>query len=127
MILGIGNDIIEIARIEALLSRYPEKFLKRVFTPNEQKYCLARKQASRHFAGRFAAKEAIVKALGTGFSDGLNWLDFEIQPNFDGKPLVILSPYANQRFNHPHLLISISHCHEYATAVAIWTSQSPKV
>jgi holo-[acyl-carrier protein] synthase len=119
MIRGIGIDIIEVARIQAILSRYPERFLKRVFTSNEQAYCFKRKEPALHLAGRFAAKEAVVKALGTGFRQGLSWLDIEIYHDAQGKPCVALSPLATQMFNHPILDISLSHCHHYATAVAI--------
>ena len=120
MILGIGNDIVEIARIKAIMARHPDRFLDLVFTSQEQEYCLKRKEPAMHFAGRFAAKEAIVKALGTGFSRGVNLTDFEIHPNAEGKPEVFLSPLASEIFGNPSLMVSISHCKTYATAVAIW-------
>lgn len=120
MILGIGNDIIEIERIKGVIDRYPKRFLDRVFSSKEQEYCLKRKEPALHFAGRFAAKEAIVKALGTGFSKGLNWLDIEILPNEKGKPEVFLSPSASKFLGEPALMVSISHCRLYATAFAIW-------
>ena len=121
MILGIGNDIVEVARIEAILKRYPQRFLDRVFTPEEQSYCLKRKMPALHLAGRFAAKEAIVKALGTGFSQGLSWLDIEIKNDPRGKPTAFFSSFAKELFGNLTLHISISHCHHYATAMAIWT------
>ena len=119
MIKGIGNDIIEISRIKGVMERQGQRFLDRVFTLKEQQYCLQHKEPERHFAGRFAAKEAIVKALGTGLKDGLIWLDFEIVNDEKGKPVVNLSPSIQKIFHHPVILISISHCKEYATAVAI--------
>lgn len=121
MILGIGNDIVEIARIKAVFDRYPQRFLSRIFTPYEQDYCLKRKDPALHLAGRFAAKEAIVKALGTGFTQGLNWSDIEIRNDSKGKPEVFFSPFAKELFGDLKLHLSISHCHHYATAVAIWT------
>lgn len=121
MILGIGNDIIEIERIRANIEEYGSRFLNRIFTPQEQDYCLKHKDPAPHFAGRFAAKEAAVKALGTGFREGLHWLDVEIIPDSKGKPILQTSSLLNILFNNPHLLISISHCRTYATAVAIWT------
>ena len=123
MILGIGNDIIEIARIKAILTRYPQRFLNRVFTSREQDYCLKKKDPALHLAGRFAAKEAIVKALGTGFSQGLSWLDIEISNDSKGKPTASLSPFAKGLFGDLTLHISLSHCHHYATAIAIWTRE----
>lgn len=120
MVRGLGNDIIEIARIRASISRHKDHFLNRVFTPSEQQYCLKHADPAPFFAGRFAAKEAIVKALGTGFSDGLSWLDIEIKNDPSGKPEVFLSAAANLRFGNPTLLVTISHCKEYASAVALW-------
>ena len=120
MILGLGNDIVEIERIKLIMARYPGRFLNRIFTPKEQAYCSKRKEPALHFAGRFAAKEAVVKALGTGFSQGLRWQDFEILPNALGKPDVFLSPAAADLLGRPSLLVSISHSDHYATAVALW-------
>ena len=122
MILGIGNDIIEIERITESIQRYQQRFLDRVFTSQEQGYCKKRKVPALHFAGRFAAKEAVVKALGTGFSKGLSWLDVEIFNDNLGKPFVRLSPKAEKLFQSAALMLSISHCREYATAFAIWTN-----
>lgn len=120
MILGLGNDIVEIQRIKSLIAKYPRRFIERVFTPREQEYCQKRKEPSLHFAGRFAAKEAVVKALGTGFSNGLTWKDFEILPDANGKPTVFLSPAALALCEGSSLLVSISHSEQYATAIAIW-------
>ncbi len=119
MIDGIGNDIVEINRISASLEKYGDRFLNRVFTQDEQDYCLRRKEPALHFAGRFAAKEAIVKALGTGFSEGLTWIDIEIHNESSGKPFVAISNKLKEMFGSPIIHISISHCKEYATAVAI--------
>lgn len=122
-VLGLGTDIVEIDRIKSIMARHPKKFLDRLFTPREQEYCLKRKEPALHFAGRFAAKEAVVKALGTGFSQGLTWKDFEIIPNPNGKPEVILSPSAIDLCGQATILVSISHCDHYATATAIWINQ----
>lgn len=120
MIRGIGNDIIEIKRITEAVERYGQKFLDRLFTKREQDYCKQHKESNRHFAGRFAAKEAIVKALGTGFGSEASWLDIEIINNQQGKPEVIVSEKIKQNFDNPRLLLSISHGKEYAIAVALW-------
>lgn len=119
MVQGIGTDIIEIKRIRAAIDRHQHHFLDRVFSLSEQKYCLQYKDPAPYFSGRFSAKEAIVKALGTGFRDGITWLDIEILNNTSGKPEVILSKALRQKFPSNQILISISHCREYATATAI--------
>lgn len=119
MVRGIGNDIIEISRIDAVIKKYGTKFLDKIFTKKEQEYCLRHKDSSRHFAGRFAAKEAIVKALGIGFRSGVSWLDIEICNDEIGKPIPFLSQRLQENFDNPDIQISISHCREYATAFAI--------
>lgn len=119
MIHGIGTDIIEVKRIERAISRHGKRFLDRLFSPNEQAYCLRHCDAARHFAGRFAAKEAIAKALNTGFREELGWHDIEILNDAQGKPTIIPSPRLKANLGHLELLVSISHCHEYATAFAI--------
>jgi holo-[acyl-carrier protein] synthase len=119
VIIGIGNDIIEVARIAKAIERSGSHFLDRLFTAQEQQYCQRHQQAVRHFAGRFAAKEAIAKALGTGFREGLSWLDIDIYNDLHGKPCVELSPALAGRLGPVTILLSISHCHEYATAVAL--------
>lgn len=122
MIHGIGTDIIEVKRIEQAIQRYGQRFLDRLFSQSEQDYCSRHRDHARHYAGRFAAKEAIVKALGTGFGDNISWLDIEITNDEHGKPHVILSDKVKEAYNFPQLLLSISHCREYATAFAIWSS-----
>lgn len=120
MVHGIGTDIIEIHRIRESITRHDKHFLDRVFTKDEQTYCQKYQDQAPYYAGRFAAKEAVVKALGTGFRDGISWLDIEIKNDSNGKPEVILSSALALRFKFPKILISISHCKEYATAVAIY-------
>jgi len=119
MLHGIGNDIIEISRIHKSISKYGTTFLDKVFTPREQEYCLKYAQSERHFSGRFAAKEAVVKALGCGFRSGINWLDVEICNDANGKPNVIFSKKIIDLFGDVEILISISHCQEFATAFAV--------
>lgn len=119
-IKGIGNDIIEIHRIEKSIERYGERFLSRIFTKKEIAYCKKHTMQSRHFAGRFAAKESIAKALGCGIGKTLSWKDLEILNNKEGKPSVVLSAHIAECFCHPTLFVSISHCKSYASAIAIW-------
>jgi holo-[acyl-carrier protein] synthase len=120
-IKGIGIDIIEIERIEQSILRYGDRLLKRLFTDKEIAYCKRHARQSRHFAGRFAAKESVAKALGCGIGKKLSWKDLEILNNEEGKPVVTLNPDTAEYFHKPILSISISHCKAYASAVAIWT------
>lgn len=119
-ILGLGNDIIAINRIKSGIDRYGQRFLDKIYTHREQEYCLRNRESARHFAGRFAAKEAVVKALGVGFRNGLGWHDIEIVNDEMGKPIAIPSQKLNDLYDNPQFMISISHCKELASAVAIW-------
>lgn len=121
MTRGLGNDIIEINRIKTSIDRHGLHFLNRLFTQREQDYCYRFQDPSPHFAGRFAAKEAIAKALGIGFGSQLSWLDIEILNDDLGKPVVFLSEELQNRFQNPKLLVAISHSSTFATAVAIWS------
>lgn len=119
VVRGVGIDIIEIDRIKDSIERHHDHFVNRIFTMKEQEYCLLHKNSWVYFAGRFVAKEAVVKALGTGFRDGISWLDIEILNDSLGKPCVYLSESIHQTFNTPQILLSISHCRQYAAATAI--------
>ena len=87
-IVGIGTDIIECLRIKRMIDRHGELFLNRVYTEREIRYCQRSKHATEHFAGRWAAKEAILKCLGTGWSKGLCWTDVEVANDPSGRPRV---------------------------------------
>ncbi len=117
---GIGTDIIEIERVRQSIERHGQHFLNRLFTHKEQDYCYKFKDPVPHFAGRFAAKEAIAKALGTGFGADLGWHDVEIIGDERGKPVVHFTEEAKMRFKDPKILLSISHSATNATAVALW-------
>lgn len=116
MILGIGNDIVEISRIEKAISN--EKFLKRVYTEKEIELIEKKGVPSASYAGRFSAKEAISKALGTGVRD-FNLTDIEILNDELGKPFVNFKNNLLEIMKGKKMEISISHSKEYATAVAI--------
>jgi holo-[acyl-carrier protein] synthase len=122
MILGTGIDIIEVARIQASHEKFGERFLTRILRPAEIAYCLGYKHPAPHLAARFAAKEAISKAFGTGIGQHLGWQDMEIGRKASGEPFVILHDKANtlleaRRGRLVH--ISLSHTVNYATAIAI--------
>lgn len=119
-IRGLGNDLVEISRLRKSYEEHKERFLDRLFTKKEQEYCRKSKDPFPHFAGRFAAKEAIVKALGCGFGERASWVDIEILADEKRKPIVTLSGKLQEEFKGPQILLTISHSKEYATAVAIW-------
>ena len=121
-IAGIGTDIVETLRIGQMIEKHGETFLERVFTAQEIAYCRDRKHATEHYAGRWAAKEAILKCLGTGWSKGISWTDMEITNDFAGAPRAALSGAARDRAEElgiTDIWITISHCRAYATATAL--------
>jgi holo-[acyl-carrier protein] synthase len=121
-VLGIGTDIVECLRIAQMIQRHAELFINRVYTSHEIDYCQSRKQATQHFAGRWAAKEAVLKALGTGWRRGISWRDIEIRNDSGGKPVVVIhggAKDAMERLGASQILISISHCRSHATAYAL--------
>jgi holo-[acyl-carrier protein] synthase len=121
-IVGIGTDIVECLRIGRMIEQHGELFLTRVYTAREIRYCQARKHATEHFAGRWAAKEAVLKCLGTGWRRGLCWTDMEVRNDPQGKPRVVIRGGARDQALQLHIseiLLSISHCRAYATAYAL--------
>lgn len=116
-IIGIGTDIVEINRIEKAINR-TEKFLTKVFTKKEIEYCSSKPNKYERFAGRFCAKEAISKALGTGVRD-FNLTDIEIVNDALGKPEVKFYGNLENEINTVKIHLTISHCKDYATATAI--------
>ncbi len=129
-ILGIGTDIVECPRIGKMIEQYGELFLRRIYTPREIRYCQARKHAIEHFAGRWAAKEAILKALGTGWSKGISWTDIEVRTGKTGQPTVLVCGVAKEVARQrgiADILISISHCRTYATAYAMALARNSAV
>ena len=121
-IIGIGTDITECPRIGRMILEHGEQFLRRVYTEREIGYCNTRKLSTEHFAGRWAAKEAVLKAMGTGWIRGVAWTDIEILNETGGAPKVMLyggtRDIADSR-GVGEIMISISHCRTYATAYAI--------
>jgi len=113
VIHGIGVDIVEVARLARLVNR--TRFIERVFTAAEADYCRAGVNVAERFAGRFAAKEAVAKALGIG----LPWRDVEILRQASGRPEVVLRGRAAEAAGEGIVLVSISHCHDYAMAQAV--------
>lgn len=122
MIIGLGTDIVEITRIGQMIERHGELFLQRVYTEAEIRYCQQRKESMQHYAGRWAAKEAVMKTLGTGFTRGVGWQDIEVANVRSGQPKIVLRGGAKEfaaKCGIDDILITISHCRTYATATAI--------
>lgn len=121
MINGIGIDLIEIKRVEKLLKQYGNNFLKRTFTSKEIEYCKKKANPSQHYAARFAAKEALIKAFGKP----LVLKEIEVKRPLGKAPQIELSGEAKKLVNTKKILLSISHDHEYAVAQVILQTPSP--
>lgn len=122
MILGTGIDIIEVARVQGSVDRFGERFLKRVLLPDEIAYCHQHRVPGPFIAARFAAKEAISKAFGTGIGAQLGWHDMEIRRKESGEPYVVLHRGGTKLFEArgaTQLLVSLSHTANYAAATAV--------
>ncbi len=120
-ILGIGTDIVECLRIGRMIEQHGELFLMRIFTSFEIQFCQARKRATEHFAARWAAKEAILKALGIRWQPTLSWTDMEVRSQRDGRSEVRLSGAVRELADTRQvgkILLSTSHCRAFAVAYA---------
>jgi holo-[acyl-carrier protein] synthase len=121
-ILGTGIDIVECLRIARMIELHGELFISRVYTDAEIEYCSTRKAATQHYAGRWAAKEAVLKALGTGWRRGISWRDIEVLNDRHGAPIVALHGGARdvcEKAGIRQMHLSISHCRSHAVAYAI--------
>lgn len=121
MVVGFGIDIVEVPRIRKALEG-GHALAQRVFTDPEREYCEARKNRYQHFAGRFAAKEAALKALGTGWQEGIRWHDVEVLPGDLGKPELRFHGRAQEILTErgaQTALLTISHATQYAVAAVV--------
>ena len=123
MIVGMGIDIAEVPRIRAVIESQKERFLRRVYTLEEVAYCEQFKNKYERYAGRFAVKEAAMKALGTGWSRGVRWVDVEVVRARGGKPTLVLKGEAKNvadRLGVKNIAVSITHTEEQAIAQVIF-------
>jgi len=121
-VIGLGTDIIECSRIGEMIHKHGELFLNRVFTQQEIAYCSSRKTSNQHYAGRWAAKEAALKALGTGWAKGIQWTDIAVSHQLGGKPIITIDGVAAEIAREQgiaEIMLSISHCRHYAVAYCI--------
>ena len=128
VLVGLGCDLIEVQRIREVLERHGDRFLDRVFTDEERAYCFSMAHPHKHLAARWAAKEAIFKAIGTGPSKGICWTDIEVRNQTGGRMAVQLRGGARDWTNQRGIfdvLITISHCRTYATAYALALGRPP--
>ena len=126
MILGTGIDIVETTRIEESLKKFGDRFLNRVFLPDEIAYCQSHKFPARHLAARFAAKEAVSKAFGTGIGKSLGWRDIEVCRKESGEPFIVLHGKGRELLENRRariVTISLSHTDHYAAAAAVLESE----
>jgi holo-[acyl-carrier protein] synthase len=122
MIVGTGVDITEVTRVREALERFGERFLRRVFTPAEVAYCASKRNNLERLAARFAAKEAALKALGTGLRHGITWRDVEVRRQPGGRPTIAFSGIAAEfaaRLGVKNIALSLSHTAEQAIAMVI--------
>ncbi len=119
MVVGIGIDISEVPRIEAAIARFGQRFLKRIYTEAEIRYCESKPNRFERFAGRFAAKEAALKAIGTGWKRGVGWTDVEVTREPSGRPIITFRGKALEFANKLGVrsaLVTISHTEQQAMA-----------
>jgi len=125
MIVGIGGDIIEVALMRRRLSEFDNGFKGNIFTPNEISYCDSKRYPERHYAARFAAKEALFKALALGKVDGMKWLDVEVARYPGGQPYLVLSGKTRElveRSSAGRVLVTLSHTENWGMANVILES-----
>ena len=125
MIVGIGVDLVHAQRVRELIDRYGDRFLQKIFLPNEIRYCLRGRTNHLSFAAHIAAKEACAKALGTGWRQGVHWKSFEIMHESSGKPTIAMHGRAREiadELGVARVAISLSHDDAYAIAQAVMES-----
>jgi holo-[acyl-carrier protein] synthase len=126
-IIGIGLDLVKIARIQDIAERWQDRFLTRIFTEAERRLSVTRASPYAFLAGRFAAKEAILKALGTGWSRGIRWVDIQVLNDEGGRPVATVHGQTGALIGKAGItgiLVSLSHDGDYAIAEAVLTKDA---
>ena len=128
-VIGIGSEVVECLRVAKMIERHGEQFINRVYTTAEIRYCNSRKQATQHFAGRWAAKEAVVRALGVRNRRGFDWRDVEIRRNKSGRLTAAFRGAARdliEQWNVGDIHLTIAHCRSVAMATALVLARPDK-
>ena len=128
--IGLGIDLVNIPRMREVIARWDERFLKRVFTEGEIAYCRARRDPATHFAARFAAKEAAMKALGTGLSLGVRWRDLEVRRDRGQAPRLLMHGRSREiglARGGRAMLVALTHDGDYALAQTMLVNDEPRV
>ncbi len=129
VVLGVGVDLVETGRMQDAIGRWGDRFTQKIFGETERLYCEDKAEPWRHYAGRFAVKEAVSKAFGTGIGEHIGWLDIEVMRDADtGAPSVRLSPRARalaEQRGGGEVLVSLSHTKRYAVAQAVLVAHDP--
>ncbi|MGC3968767.1 MAG: holo-ACP synthase [Pirellulales bacterium] len=121
-VIGIGSELVECLRVARMIERHGELFINRVYTAAEIKFCNSRKHATQHFAGRWAAKEAVMRALGVRSRKGFDWRDVEIRRDKSGRLTAAFRGAARdliEQWNVGDIHLTIAHCRAVATATAL--------
>ncbi len=127
-VVGIGSEIVEVLRIAQMIERHGDLFLQRVFTQAEIEFCNSRKAVTQHYGGRWAAKQAVLRALNMSWTPGVTWHDLEIRSHAGGRTTAALGGpirQACERLEIVDLPLTVSHCRHYATAYALAIAQPP--
>lgn len=127
MIVGLGTDLAEVPRIRRSIADFGDRFLDRIYTPAERAYCASKANSAERYAARFAAKEAAMKALGTGWRRGVRWKDFEVSNEPSGRPILRLSGVAREiadSLGATRISVSLTHTAEFAFAIVIFDNGS---
>ena len=128
-IVGIGTDLIEVDRIANMVEKHGDLFLSRVYSKEEIRYCSARGAAAQHYAGRWAAKEAVLKVLGTGWAKSIKWNEISVVNEGSGRPVIELDGRAKEiaaQLGIDEMMISISHSRDHAIAYAMGIGHTNK-
>ena len=126
-IIGIGLDLVRVDRVRTAAERWKDRFINRVFTETERRYCFERSSPYASLAARFAVKEAVLKALGTGWSQGIRWVDIEVRNDSSGRPSAKIGGRTEQLLRErgaTSIHISLSHDGDYAVGEAVLMADS---